>query len=251
MTYYDDLIKDKKRVSVFRKAIDDNAHGITFDLGTGSGILAIFASKHAQKVYAFEINPLVINHYARANLEKYDNVTLMEADVTSCEFKEQPDVVICEMLDTALIDEEQALAINNVLKYSKKDTVFIPQSTYDTIKIGFSKISNITYLENNNPYFESFSVEKRYNEVNFHEQVDVDFKKDITIQIKKSGTVNTIQLTTYTLVTEEILTKPTPMLNPPLLIPVVETNVIEGEEIIIHLEYTMGGGLNSIKADIR
>ena len=46
MTYYDDLVNDKKRVSAFKKAIDAKANGITYDLGTGSGILATIASEN-------------------------------------------------------------------------------------------------------------------------------------------------------------------------------------------------------------
>ncbi|RAP51538.1 MAG: hypothetical protein BZ138_04875 [Methanosphaera sp. rholeuAM270] len=251
MTYYDDLTKDEKRVSVFREAIIREAHGITFDLGTGSGILAGFASKYAKKVYAFEINPLVIRHYTRENLEKYDNITLIEADLTDYEFQEKPDVVICEMLDTALIDEQQATVINNILNYTKNDTIFIPKSTYDTITIGSADIAHIHYVENDFPSFTAYSDEQKYNEVHFQKRIDQNFKSDMNIKIKKSGTVNCIRLTTYTRLTKDLITKPTPMLNPPLLIPVKETKVNEEEEIIIHLEYIMGGGLNSIKANIQ
>ncbi len=251
MTYYDDLTKDKKRVSIFRKAIKQYAHGLTYDLGTGSGILASIASKHAEKVYAYEINPLVIKHYAKQNLQQYDNIKLIEADASNYEFKEKPDVVICEMLDTALIDEEQAQVINNIQKYVKQDTIFIPQSTYDTMKIGYSNIINITYLENNQPTFETYSDEHKYNQTNFSEKINTHFQTEQLIQIKKSGIINTIQLTTYTQVTQELITEPTPMLNPPLLIPFKEINVKKGEKIIVKIEYIMGGGLNTIKTNIR
>ena len=111
MTYYDDLTKDEKRVSVFKEAIIQKAHGITYDLGTGSGIMASFASPYAKKVYAFEINPLVIKRYSENLLKNFDNIILIEADLTTYNYNEKPDVVICEMLDTALIDEEQVPVI--------------------------------------------------------------------------------------------------------------------------------------------
>lgn len=251
MTYYDDLTKDKKRVSIFKKAIMQYAYGLTYDLGTGSGILAKIASEYADKVYAYEINPLVIKHYAKSNLDQCDNIRLMEADLTTYEYQEKPDVVICEMLDTALIDEEQALVINNIHKYVKKDTIFIPYAIYDTISVGYSNITNITYQEDKKPLFEQYSYENEYNEVKFSETININFEKKIPLQIKKTGTINSIKITTYTLVTEKLITEPTPMLNPPLIIPITETKVDKGENIIIELKYTMGGGLNTIKANLR
>lgn len=251
MTYYDDLTKDEKRVSIFKEAITNNAHGITFDLGTGSGILASFASKYAKKVYAFEINPLVIKKYTKNFLEPYENVTIIEADASICKFDQKADVIICEMLDTALIDEEQALVINNVLNYTNENTIFIPKSTYDTISIGNSKISHITYKEDESTEFIPYSYEIKYNEVDFSKKIKTQFKKDIEIDVNKSGKINCILITTYTLVTDKLIIGPTPMLNPPLLIPLNETQVNKGDKVIIYIEYTMGGGLNTIRANIK
>ncbi|RAP44497.1 MAG: hypothetical protein BZ135_08210 [Methanosphaera sp. rholeuAM6] len=251
MTYYDDLTKDEKRVTVFKEAISRKAHGITYDLGTGSGILASFASKNAQKVYALEINPLVIKKYAAKLLEEYDNIEILEEDASSYEFKEKADVIICEMLDTALIDEEQVPVINNAIKYAKEDTVFIPESTYDTIQVGEAKLSYVTYQEFGNRTFNSLSSEIKYNEVNFSRKINPNFEKDINLTIEKAGTINCLLITTYTCVADNLITEPTPMLNPPLLIPTNELQVSKGDTIIINLKYTMGGGLNTIRTNTK
>ena len=251
MTYYDDLIKDEKRVSVFKKAILEKTKGITYDLGTGSGILASFAAKKAYKVYALDINPLVIKRYTKKFLEKMSNIEIIEADATKFNFTHKADVVICEMLDTALIDEEQVPVINNVQNYTKKDTIFIPHSTYDTIQIGTSTIKHITYKEYGNVEFKSLSDEITYNEVIFSETINPNFNKEIQIKARNKGLINTLLITTYTRVTEELITEPTPMLNPPLLIPLNEKKVDKGDLIIINLEYIMGGGLNTIKTNIK
>ena len=63
--------------------------------------------------------------------------------------------------------------------------------------------------------------------------------------------MNAIKITTYTILTDEIILEPTPMLNPPLIIPVEQLNVDEGETITINLKYTMGGGLNTIQTTRR
>lgn len=251
MTYYDDLTKDEKRVSIFKEAIIKYSHGIVYDLGTGSGILASFAAPHAKNVYAFEINPLVIKKYSKDLLRAYENITIIEADLTDYDFCEKPDVIICEMLDTALIDEQQVPVINNVLKYAKEDTIIIPKSTYDTIRVGFSNRSHITYKEDENTCFKSFSEEIKYNCVDFSKQTNPGFEKDIQISIRADGEINSLLITTYTCVTEDLITGPTPMLNPPLLVPVNNLEVNDGDMINVNLKYMMGGGLNTIKANIR
>jgi predicted RNA methylase len=250
MTYYDDLTKDEKRVSGFEEAIINKAYGIVYDLGTGSGILAIIASKYADKVYAFEINPLIIKRYSK-ELSSYNNIEVVEADLTEYKYEEQkPDVIICEMLDTALIDEEQVPVINNVLSYIKENTVIIPEATVDTIQVGCSNISHITYLESGKPEFDSYSSEYEYNKTRFSRKINPNFKGDIVFEIENDGLVNTLLITTYTYVTGEIVLRPTPMLNPPLLIPIKEIEVRKNEKIMINLEYKMGGGLNTIRANI-
>ena len=150
-----------------------------------------------------------------------------------------------------LIDEEQVPVINNVQNYTKKDTIFIPHSTYDTIQIGTSTIKHITYKEYGNVEFKSLSDEITYNEVIFSETINPNFNKEIQIKARNKGLINTLLITTYTRVTEELITEPTPMLNPPLLIPLNEKKVDKGDLIIINLEYIMGGGLNTIKTNIK
>ena len=251
MTYYEDLTKDEERVSIFKEAIIQKAHGITYDLGTGSGILASIASKYSNKVYAFEINPLVIKRYSEKLLKSNKNIELIEADLTNYIFSEKPDVVICEMLDTALIDEEQVPVINNILDYTGEKTIFIPKSTYDTVQLGFSNIAHITYKEDESVLFEKLSDEIKYNEVDFSQKINPELCEDISIKINDSGLLNSLLITTYTYVTEDLLTGPTSMLNPPLVVPVNAVEVSDGDEIMLSLKYYMGGGLNTIKASIR
>ena len=57
-------------------------------------------------------------------------------------------------------------------------------------------------------------------------------------------------LTTVTKLTENIVTGPTPMLNPPLLIPLDEIHAKSNDLINIKLKYVMGKGIESIKTNI-
>ena len=250
MKYYADLTKDKKRVETFKKVIRDNVHGIVYDLGTGSGILASFASENSTKIYALEYNPFVIKKTLK-NLEKYDNIELIETDASTFEFKEKPDVVICEMLDTALIDEEQVPVINNVLNYIKEDTLFIPKAVINTIQLISADIKHITYYENDKPKYRELSEEKEYQNVSFSKYIEPSYKTSIKIKTTSSGKLDAVKLKTYTILSNEICLEPTPMLNPPLLLPVNNIDIKKDEEIIVELSYVMGGGLNTIHTNIR
>ncbi|MBO7719533.1 MAG: methyltransferase domain-containing protein [Methanosphaera sp.] len=246
MTYYDDLTNDEKRVNTFFKAIKQEVNGICYDLGTGSGILASYASRYAEKVYAIEQNPLIITK-TRDYLKEYDNVKLIDADATEYEFQGKIDVVICEMLDTALIDEEQIPVINHVVKYTNDDTIFIPMAVYSTVELINAQVMGICYHEDEHPKYTSLSDEVKYGRINLNQYNDPEYEEDIQMKVKTGGLLNAIKITTYTILTDDIILEPTPMLNPPLIIPVEELDVEKGDNITINLKYTMGGGLNTIQ----
>ncbi len=247
MTYYDDLTSDKKRVNAFYKAIRKKVHGITYDLGTGSGILAAYAAGYAEKVNAIEKNSLIMDKTSH-NLSQYDNVKLIQANATEYEFTGNIDVVICEMLDTALIDEEQIPVINHVVKYANDDTDFIPMAVYSTIELISANTMGICYYEDGYPEYTSLSDEVRYCRINLNRYNNPEFETTIRIRASKDGLLNAIKITTYTILSEDVTLDPTPMLNPPLVIPIEELNVNNMDEITIKLKYTMGGGLNTIQA---
>ena len=250
MTYYDDLVNDKKRVNIFKDAIMNESYGIVYDLGTGSGILATFASQKADKVYAIEVNPLILKH-TKKNLKNYPNVKLINTDATCYKLDPKPDVVICEMLDTALIDEEQVPVINNAIKYKKPTTIFIPKAVENMIELITTNINHITYYEDNHPEIKILSDKKTYNTIEFNNTINPCINKNIIIKVKNDGLLNAIKLTTNTILNDTLSIGPTPMLNPPLLIPLnQQKNVKKNEKIEIQLKYKIGGGLNTIQANI-
>ena len=59
-----------------------------------------------------------------------------------------------------------------------------------------------------------------------------------------------MKITTFTLITKDIICGPTPMLNPPLIIPLEKTKVQKGNVLQLDLGYEMGGGLESVRARI-
>ena len=74
---------------------------------------------------------------------------------------------------------------------------------------------------------------------------------DLQFKIDRNGILNGVKITTFTLITSNIICGPTPMLNPPLLIPIEKLRVKKDDNITINLKYTMGGGLNTIRNEIK
>jgi predicted RNA methylase len=105
---------DAKRTSAFKNAIENSVKpgDIVVDMGTGTGVLAMFAAKMgAKKVYAIENDPKnVMTLHKTFKLNGYNNIVVIEGDVTKINLPEKVDVIIGEMIATALIEELQVPA---------------------------------------------------------------------------------------------------------------------------------------------
>ena len=225
------------------------AKGTVYDLGTGSGILSAWAAPNSNFVYAVEINKSTAE-IARSNLKDIDNVEIITADATKFSFSKKADVIICEMLDTALIDEEQVPVLNSVRKYLKNSGIIIPCGILNCIEPVQVDTENICYEEDGHPKNRVLGAPNFYSRINFRHHIEETFDESIDIKIKTQGIISGVKITTFTLITEDIICGPTPMLNPPLIIPVKRTKVYPNDIINLNLHYKMGGGLESVRARI-
>ncbi|MGZ7044597.1 MAG: 50S ribosomal protein L11 methyltransferase [Methanobacterium sp.] len=250
--YHLNLLSDEERLNAFHEAIIEKAKGIVFDIGAGCGILSILASFYCDTVYSVEIDP-VYAEFAKSNFKPFDNIILINEDAKGVVFPDKADLIICEMLDTALIEEEQVPVINTILKFLKKEGNIIPCKILngaEAIDLDRDIICYEDIDSNQEPNYELMSDLVIYNEIIFQNQIEEDLEVFIEFKILKAGAVSGIKITTFTLLTEGIICGPTPMLNPPLLIPTEKIKVDIGDVIKIKLNYKMGGGLDSIRTRV-
>ena len=250
--YHLNLLSDKERVLVFQEAIKEKAKGTVYDIGAGCGILSILAAPYSDFIYAVEIDHTA-SKYAKSNLESFDNVSVINKDAKDVIFPQKADLIICEMLDTALIDEEQVPVLNSILKYLKKDGEVIPKKVLNGAEAIDMERENICYEDNEaneKPNYDVMSNFKIYNEIDFKNEIQEDVETDLEFKISKKGSVSGIKVTTFTLLTDNLICGPTPMLNPPLLVPTEKINVDIEDIIKVKLIYKMGGGLDSIRTRI-
>lgn len=251
--YHYNLLQDTERLSAFYEAIWGNEWDVVYDLGTGSGILSYFAAPTTNFIFAFEKNPKSAD-CARKNLEKWHNVQVITTDIMDFEFNQKADLIICEMLDTALIDEEQIPVLNKALKYLKPSGNVIPFGVLNGAEPIFMQSPRICYQdvdEINFPKYQNMGDLVIFNKIIFEPDMDEHINVDIEFTISTPGKINAIKLTSFTLIEPNLICGPTPMLNPPLFVPIEEIDLNKDETLKLNLSYVMGGGLDTIRTKIK
>ena len=295
-SYHFKLLRDYERLSAFKEAIDDYAirnggdsndstSKVAFDLGCGSGVLSYFASEYMGRIIAIELNNSTYQ-LAKENLKEFDNIQVFNDDLLSFDFSklnEKADLIICEMLDTALIDEEEVPVLNRARKFLKDDGEIIPKGMINSAEAVFMNNHFIQYEDDEySPIYVSLGESDVYSEFDFMAEIDCNFSAEIELKIygkeeldeigfgeklcqekyekfnfkenfnieEDKLKINGIKLTSFTKLNENIICGPTPMLNPEMLIPIEETEVKCGDSVRIRLEYVMGGGVETIRTEV-
>jgi predicted RNA methylase len=133
----------------FRKAIHDvvKEEDYVVDIGTGSGVLAILAAKAgASRVTAIELNPESLL-YARkaAQMNGVEEVIeFVEANFSEFVPDRRADVVICEMLSSMMLVEQQIPAsFHATERFLKPGGVLLPNAvTIYTVPVECTEIWN-------------------------------------------------------------------------------------------------------------
>ncbi|MFW9843987.1 MAG: 50S ribosomal protein L11 methyltransferase [Candidatus Thorarchaeota archaeon] len=118
------LLSHRTRIQKFQQAIiktvRSNHHVI--DLGTGSGILALLAAQQGARVTALDANSESLR-YAKEAAEKNklaDKIEFVHSHFQEYKPEEKADVVICEMLSSLMLIEQQIPASRYSVEYLLK-----------------------------------------------------------------------------------------------------------------------------------
>ncbi len=247
--YHLDLLKDTDRVSAFFEAINEYSKktDLAYDLGCGSGVLSYFLRDKFNEIKSIEIDSKA-SCCALKNLEKYENIEVINEDVLNYNFTKKADLIVCEMLDTALIDEEEVQVLNHARNFLKEDGEIIPKAIINIAELVNMQRNYIHWDENAS--YEILSNPVNYSKVIFKEEINPFFEKNLEFEVNKDQTANGIKITTVTILNDDLVCGPTPMFNPPLLIPIDEIDVKCNDLINVKLKYIMGQGIETIKTQI-
>ena len=128
------LLSHRSRIAKFRAAIEKTVtdDSLVVDLGTGSGVLALIAARAgARKVVAIDVNAESAT-YARLSAVRNHldrNMLFVQSHYSDYLPHEKADLVLCEMLSSMLLVEQQVPAAIHARRHIlKKEGVILPQS---------------------------------------------------------------------------------------------------------------------------
>lgn len=259
-------LTDERRTVKFQEAINRSVRpgDIVLDSGTGSGILALMAARAgAKKVYAVEFDPFVakiaVQNIARNGYEKV--VEIMVGDIRTMHFPDNTvfDVVIMEMLTTGMIDEFQVWTMNHLHKkgYVGSQTRFVPerQETYATpVYANFENYGFDMRMVRHvwEPYatlpLQKLADPSLINSISFTRENGLDTEANITFTATSSGVMNSVYLTSTTILDDTLSVGDTAALNAPVVYPLEkDLPVSEGDRIAVMIRYKFGGGFRNFE----
>ena len=263
---------DKERTSAFQTSIEQTVKkdSQVLELGTGSGILSMFAARNKPtQVTAVEFDPYIAevagNNIRINKLEDIVSVTIADARHYDPHPAVKYDVVIAEMLTTGVVDEFQVQATNNLHRKGlvHNETIFIP-SQHDTfvelVEADFSgygfemkMVKHIWrfYRSTLEQELSTLSSKVLLNTLDFSKEIPEEFTADIELTPTLSGTANAVLLTSETHLPNGPTLKATEFLNGDVVVPLTQPHaVMAGEPLTLRVSYVFGKGYKNFKAEI-
>ncbi len=114
------LLSHRTRLRKFEKAIRQvvTPDSYVVDIGTGTGVLAMFAAKAgARRVTAIDINEMSTDYAQQAaRLNDIDSIEFVTSHFSEFVPDEPADIVICEMLSSMMLVEQQVPACDHAVR---------------------------------------------------------------------------------------------------------------------------------------
>lgn len=264
--YHHAMLLQQERMDGFAAAI---AHAVrpgmkVLELGAGTGVLSFFAARAgAAKVYSVERLPEVADaarRFVDAN-GVGDRVTIIEGDAATYLPPEPVDVVICEMLHSAMLREKQLAVIEGfkaryAARFGGPLPRFIPEATVMAMQPlmtnyefhGFDAPVPMFVDSTNAHRSTNLAGPSLYALFSYDAAFATRFVIDQTIQIEQSGTLNGLRFITKNLlaiVSEESRSIDWNMQD--LIIPLANPVPVEAGDVIrISFEYDAGASLANL-----
>jgi len=170
LSHQQNMLEDSIRTSTYQNAMLRNCKDfkdkVVLDVGTGSGILALFAIQAgARKVYAVEASDMAKHAEKIIKLNGLsDKITVIKGKVEQIDLPEKVDIIVSEPMGVLLVHERMlesfVLARDKHLKpegamFPSTGTIFI--SPFTDAALYLEQISKAQFWTNNNFYGVDFS----------------------------------------------------------------------------------------------
>ncbi|MDX8397413.1 MAG: methyltransferase domain-containing protein [Mariprofundaceae bacterium] len=268
--YHFQMLEDEARVAGFKQALDYLVPegGKVLDMGAGTGILSFFAAQKASRVYSVERQPGLVE-CARALLIENgcgDKVELVQGDAGDYLPPEPVDVVVCEMLHSALLREKQLNVIESFKqryrkKFGDKLPVFIPDATIlgvEPISADFSfqgYHAPISFFEDPGAISDrylSLGAGKAYSILEYQADLPTTLSFDGTLSVEVDARFNALRFTTKSLLAINYETESSvDWMNMNLILPIkTPIDAKAGDLFQVSFSYEAGGEIQTLKNSI-
>jgi protein arginine N-methyltransferase 1 len=268
--YHYQMLSDRNRMDAFDKAIAEvvlPSHKVV-DFGSGTGIMSYHASKKAEKVWAIENNPELVSHSRKFMNENSgtDNIEIIHGDAMEWMPEEPVDVVICEMLHSALLREKQVQVISNFrnkhFEKFMKNPIFLPSATLLGVqpvcqKYDFSGFSASVPLFRD-AYSEpddlvQVCAPRVYRAVDYNNAEVDPIKGDLVFEVENEARLNALRFITKSILSMNLVSgELVDWQNQFLVLPFEnEIEVKSGQEIRIRFNYLPGDSIDKLQESIQ
>jgi predicted RNA methylase len=269
--YHHNMLMDENRMGSFKAAIDHTVFegAKVLELGGGTGVLSCFAAARAHRVWCVEFNPDLVAESRRLLARNPDGhkVEVVHADAFHYLPPEPVDVVICEMIHSAMLREKQIAVINAFKdryrrRFGEPLPVFVPeavimavqplQQTYDFF--GFhAPIVQFQSPHAIQPDTLEMAAPEVYSILDFTQATSPEIQWAGTFTMELDGTVNALRFVTkniLAIVHEQATT--IDWLGGHLVLPLTDpVEVKAGDTIQVSFHYFAGGSLRSLEKNMR
>ncbi len=268
--YHHNMLLDEARMQGFREAIEYVVKpGMkVLELGGGTGVLSLFASRTAEKVWCVERNPALVATARQTFARNYRGkiVEVVEADAFDYLPPEPVDVVICEMLHVALLREKQIEVIDSfkkryLQKFGLPLPVFVPEACIQAVQPVQQNFVYegcfITTPVFQNPVVSgtrtvSLADPAIFQSFSYDSELDMRCSWHGTIAATASGTLNALRFITKNILAISTRSQSTiDWHNAYLVLPLAEPQQIEaGDMIAIEFSYPVGAPLEALQPKV-
>ncbi|TLS65696.1 methyltransferase domain-containing protein [Mariprofundus erugo] len=268
--YHFQMLEDEARMSGFKAALDYMVPtgGTVLDLGSGTGVLSFLAAQKAGRVYSVERQPELIECAKELLIENGcgDKVQLELADARDYLPPEPVDVVVCEMLHSALLREKQLEVIQTFKqhyreKFGDRLPLFIPDATIlgvEPICADFSfqgYHAPISFFEDPgllSGRYRSLGAVTPYCILEYQADFPTRLSYDGPLTMTESGRFNALRFVTKSLLAINLKTGDSiDWMNLNLVLPIKKPlDVSAGERFHVRFSYEAGGEIQSLKNSI-
>jgi predicted RNA methylase len=272
LQYHHHMLMDQCRMSSFKAAIDATVFpgAKVLDLGGGTGVLSWFAAAKAGKVWCVEFNPDLVRE-ARRLLKLNqggEKVELVHADAFEYLPPEPVDVVICEMLHSAMVCEKQIDIIKSFKeRYLQRFGGYLPRFIPEAVLMAVQPVQqNYQFMGFHAPIMQfqrptdiqadtsELATPQVYSTTDFMRTVSEEFNWKGVFTLEQAGQVNALRFITKNILS--ISTMDNSVIdwhNHYLVLPLAESiHAKAGALLQVSFSYRAGGSLvhlqNSVSA---